>query len=255
VPTSKSNKQSVIRQTTVPKDMETSNGSIYQKSHLAVGVSCSPTVLSETNCLALSELVYYKKRYKKTEHKRRIMENQKRQIESLGKTPKDVTKVLDQQVQKISNLTKRLDDRKKLEQYLCISDAQGVLSDSNRLMAQFQLLKEELAKVLVLGGSDEPPIGDLKGISADLDSLLTYVFGKDILCKPEVMPTAFPALTSYKLIQALTGASIQSWVFGSEYPTYLMGVTPLLQEYRNLIATWCTYLSSDRFPFVNAHIV
>ncbi|KAF2624066.1 hypothetical protein BU25DRAFT_166424 [Macroventuria anomochaeta] len=190
-----------------------------------------------------AELAFYKERYKEAEHECRVMKNQRRQIESVNETPKDITKILNQNTRQINNLKQRLEDRTNLERYLFISNTQCAMSTSQRLLTQFQMLKDQLPTVLVMDGAYEPPVGDLKGTSADLDDLLSTVFGRDALYNPDDMPGTFPALTSYELIQALTGASLHEWIFGSEYRTYAMGVTPLLQEYRKFVATLCDHES------------
>jgi hypothetical protein len=108
--------------------------------------------------------------------------------------------------------------------------------------------------VLVIGGAEQYPIENLPRKSVDLDDLLSIVFGDDTLCKLEGTPNAFPTSTSYELILALTGASIYSWVFGAEFQTHMMLTTPLLEEYRSLITTWCK-LEPINFPRDSAYVL
>lgn len=200
------------------------------------------TAISEsTHAVMASELAFYKEHYEKAKEKCLILENQRRQIESLGHIPGHVTRVLNQNTRKIANLRKELKDRTNLEQYLSFSNAPNAVSNSHRLISSFQILKDTITTVLVMDGDKEYPIENLPGISADLDGLLSCVFGIDTLCKFEAIPNAFPTSTSFELIQALTGASIYSWVFGAEFQSHVMGITPLLQEYRSLITTWCKF--------------
>lgn len=215
-----------------------------------------PTILlTRTNYLTMaSELIFYKERCKKAEHECRIAKNQRRQIKSLCGIPEDVKKALSENTRTISDLKRKLDDRTKLERYLCFSNAQSAAPNSPSFITQFHILKDQITAVLVVNGLHEPPIRDLKGSSADLDCLLLSVFGEEISCHPTTIPDIFPALTSYELAQALAGASICSWIFGSDYQTHVMGVTPLLEEYRNLISTWCTY-ELDSIPLIDAHIL
>jgi hypothetical protein len=248
---SESDTQLAVGPTPVPEDIKISPESIYQTSQPAVEIAASPMVLFETNHLVISELIYYKERCKKAEDKCAILKNQIRQIRSLEKTPQDMAKTLDQNVQQIYSLKKKLGDRTRLEQYLSLSNARNAAPDSQCIFTQqFRVLNDLLDQVVVLDGTDEPPIGALTGCSADLDSLLTNVFGKDSLSTPEAMPSAFPALNSYNLIRTLTGAAIHSWILGSEYPTNMIGATPLLQEYRSLIDTWCMYEPNDVVIYV-----
>jgi hypothetical protein len=202
--------------------------------------------LFETNQLVISELVYYKERCRKAEDRCAILKNQIRQIRSLENTPQDVAKTLDQNVQQIYSLKRKLGDRTRFEQYLSLSNVRNVAPDSQCVFTeQFRVLNDLLDQIVILNGTEKPPIGDLKGRSADLDSLLTNVFGKDILSTPEAMPIAFPALNSYNLVRTLTGAAIHSWILGSEYSTNMIGATPLLQEYRSLLDTLCMYGTND----------
>ena len=201
-----------------------------------------------------SELAVYKDHYQKAKEECLILENQRRQIESLGQLPGDVTRVLNQNIRRIAILKKKLEDRANLERYLSFSNAPKAVSSSRRLIGLFQNLKNSIATVLVMDGAKEYPIESLPGISADLDSLLSSVFGIDNLCKWEETPNAFPNLTIFELIQALTGASIYNWVFGAEFQAHVMRTTPLLEEYRSLITTWCELEPID-FPRDSAYVL
>ncbi|RMZ71418.1 hypothetical protein GMOD_00006506 [Pyrenophora seminiperda CCB06] len=185
-----------------------------------------------------SELAFYKEHYEKAKQQCLILDNQRRQIESLGQISKDATRVLKQTIQKNVNLRKTLEDRTNLERYLSFSNAPNALSNSHQLIASFQNLKDSIATVLVMDGAEEYPNENLLGTSDDLDDLLSSVFGID---KFEAIPKNFPTSTSFELIQALTGASIYSWVFGAEFQSHVMSITPLLQGYRSLITTWCKF--------------
>jgi hypothetical protein len=186
-----------------------------------------------------SELAFYKERYQEANEECRILENQQRQIESLGQLPEETTVVLNQNTRKIAILKKKLQDRTNLERYLSFGKAPNAVSNSQRLIDLFHNLKDSIATVLVMDGAKEYPIGSLPGKSADLDGLLSSVFGIDTHCKLEGTPIIFPTLTSFELVQALTGASIYNWVFGAEFQAHEMRTTPLLEEYRSLITTWC----------------
>jgi hypothetical protein len=201
-----------------------------------------------------SELAFYKERYRKAKVECVILKNQRRQIESLRKRPGDVTRVLNENTRTIAILKKKLNDRADLERYLSLSKAPNAVSNSQRLIGLFQNLKYSITTVLVIDGAKEYPIESLLGISADLDGLLSSVFGIDTHCKLEGTPIAFPTLTSFELVQALTGASIYNWVFGAEFQAHVMHTTPLLEEYRSLITTWCK-LDPINFPRDSAHVL
>jgi hypothetical protein len=200
-----------------------------------------------------SELAFYKKCYQKAKEECLILENQRRQIESLGQLPGDMTTVLNQNTRKIAILKKKLQDRANLERYLSFSKAPNAVSNSQRLIGLFQNLKDSIATVIVMDGAKEYPIESLPGISADLDGLLSSVFGIDTYGKLEGTPNAFLNLTSFELVQALTGASIYNWVFGAEFQAHVMRTTPLLDEYRSLITTWCKLDPID-FPRDSAYV-
>jgi hypothetical protein len=215
----------------------------------------SSTAISEsTYAVMASELAFYKECYQKAEVECLILGNQLRQIESLGQLPGDTTKILKQNIRTIASLKRKLQDRANLEQYLSFSKAPNAMSNSQRLIGLFQNLKDSIATVLVMDGGKDRPIDSLPGKSADLDGLLSSVFGIDTHCKLEGTPNAFPTLNSFELVQALTGASIYSWVFGAEFQAHVMRTTPLLEEYRILITTWCKLDSID-FPRDSAYVL
>ena len=170
-----------------------------------------------------------------------------RQIESLSQLPEDVTEVLNQNTRRIATLRKRLGDRTKLERYLSFSEAPNAVSNSRRLIDLFQNLKDSIASVLVMNGAKKYPIESLPRIPADLDGLLSTVFGTGIDCKLDDSPNASMTLTSFELVQALTGASIHDWIFGAEFQAPMTRTTSLLEEYRSLIRTWCK-LDPIKFP-------
>lgn len=200
----------------------------------------SSTPISESAyAVVASELAFYKRGYEKAREECRILGNQQRQIESLAQLPGHVTTVLNQQRRKLAIQEKKLEDRANLEQHFSLRALPNAVSNSDRLIDLFQHLKDRIATVLFIGGDEEYPIENLPRKSADLDGLLSIVFGADSVCKLEETPHALPTSTSSELIQALTGASIYSWVFGAEFQTQMMRTTPLLEEYRSFLTTWC----------------
>ncbi|KAH6865284.1 hypothetical protein BKA58DRAFT_414015 [Alternaria rosae] len=186
-----------------------------------------------------SDLAFYKKRSQKAEEKCLILDDQRRQIESLGKLPQNVTRILKENIRTITIQDGKLNDRANLEGYLSFSKAPNAESNSERFIKLFQNLKDSIARVLVMDDAREHPIESLLRKSADLDGLLSSVFGIDTHCKLEGVPNVFPILTSFELVPALTGASICDWVFGAEFQAHVMRTAPLLEQYRSLISIWC----------------
>ncbi|KAI4945229.1 hypothetical protein J4E91_008208 [Alternaria rosae] len=186
-----------------------------------------------------SKLAFYKQGYQNAKEECLILEKQRQQIESLGQLPKDVTEILNQKTRRIAILKRQLRERTKLEGYLSFSEAPNAVSNSQRLIGLFQNLKDGIASVLVMDATKEHSIESLPRVSADLDGLLSTVFGTDIDCKLDEPPNASLTATSFELVQALTGASIHDWVFGAEFQAHMTRTTPLLEEYRSLIRTWC----------------
>lgn len=189
------------------------------------------------------ELAFYKKRCQRLKEECLILENQRRQVASLGQLPEDVTTVLNHNTRRIAMLEMKLKDRSILEQYLSFGKTPSVVQNSQRLINLHQDLKNRIAMVQVRKGAKEYATGSLLGISADLDSLLCSVFGIDTPCNLEEKKCDFPILTCFELIQALTGASIYSWIFGAEFQAHMTRTTPLLEEYRSLITT-CSKLET-----------
>jgi hypothetical protein len=209
---------------------------------------------NSTHAVTAFKLTFWRERCEKFEEKCLILENQRRQIESLGQLPGDVTKVLNQTTRRIATLKRKLEDRANLERYLPSTNLTNAVSNSQSLIGLFQKLKDSIKTVLVTDGDKEYPIENLRGISDDLDALLSSVFGTDTLCESGAVTNAFPIWTSSELTQALTGASIKSWVFEADFKQHMMSITPLLQEYRRFIVTCCKF-ESITFPREKAYVL
>jgi hypothetical protein len=192
-----------------------------------------------------NELAYYKHRAHEAEQECTNLKLERRQLVSLGGAPqKEVTKVLCQNIRHISLLKQQLEDRGELERYQGIRNSHSNASNEHQFIPHFRTLKEQLRTVLVVNGTENPSIGALYGKSPDLDNLLSTIFGFGEKGKPARLADSvpeFPALTMYELIQSLTGAAIQSWIFQHEYRPHGMTHSPLLQKYRDHIAILCTY--------------
>ncbi|CAN9268262.1 unnamed protein product [Alternaria alternata] len=240
LPISTSDESLSGRRPSVPETTKRSNDSINPLASIHVISKrklSSTDIVESTQAVMASELAFYKKRYQKVKEECLILENQRRQVASLGQLPGDVTTVLNQNTRRIAMLEMKLKDRSSLERYLSFGKTPSVVQNSQRLIGLYQDLKDSIAMVLVRNGAKEYATGSLLGISADLDSLLCSVFGIDTPCNLEEKRCSFPALTSFELIQALTGASIYNWIFGAEFQAHVMRTTPLLEEYRSLITT------------------
>ena len=230
------------RRTSVPETTKSSDDSIDPNRSVGPGSedgSLFTARLESTLAFMASKLAFYKQGYENAKNECLILENQRRQVESLSKLPKDVTEVLNQNTRRIATLKKQLGERTKLEGYLSLSEAPNAVPNSQRLIELFQNLKNGIGSVLVMNGAEQHSIESLPRTPADLDGLLSTVFGTNIDRKLDESPNASLTVTSFELVQALTGASIHDWVFGAEFQAHMMRTTPLLEEYRSLITTWC----------------
>jgi hypothetical protein len=257
LPISTSDESLSGRRPSVPETTKRSNDSI--NPHALINAiskrkSSSTDIVESTQAVMASELAFYKKRYQKVKEECFILENQRRQVAGLGQLPGDVTTVLNQNTRRIAMLEMKLKDRSILERYLSFGNTPSVVQNSQRLVGLYQDLKNSIAMVLVRNSAKEYATGSLLGISADLDSLLCSVFGIDTPCNLEEKRCSFPALTSFELIQALTGACIYNWIFGAEFQAHVMRTTPLLEEYRSLITT-CSKLETIHSTQDNAYIL
>ena len=242
------------RPASVPGTMKQTDNSVnsYAPTLYAYENQISSAALSEsTYAVMASELAFYKERYQKTKEECLILENQRQRVESLGQLPEKVTKVLNQNTRRITILKNQLKDRTSLERYFAIGNAPNAVPNTQRLFGLFQDLKYRIATVPVMDSAREYPIESLTGISADLDDLLSSVFGVDTPSKLQETPSVLPILTSFELMQALIGASICDWVFGAEFQVDVMRTTPLLEGYRSLIKTCCK-LDSVKYLQKNA---
>jgi hypothetical protein len=232
------------RSASVPVTTKQTDNSVnsYAPNLSAYENQMSSAALSESTYAAMaSELAFYKKHNKKLKEECVILDNQRRQIKSLSGLPGDMTKVVSEYTRNRRILETRLRDRRELEQYFASGKVPDAVPNTQRLFGLFQDLKYRIATLPVMDGAREYPIESLTGILADLDDLLSSVFGVDTPSKLEAIPSASPNATSFELIQALTGASVCSWVFGAEFQSHVVGTTPLLQEYRDIIATCCRF--------------
>ena len=209
----------------------------------------APPIPSESDfAMITDELAYYKKRCEEAEERAKSETEQRRQIKNLGEVPEARKASVCQLIRQINKLQKRLKDRKTLERYLLVGDIQNTVPGSQQVLTEFESLKGKLPSLLVVNGAYEPSVGRLKGCSDDLDDLLIDIFGENLLCRPQELPEIFPPLTAFELVQSLVGAALKSWVFEREYQTYTFATTPLIQEYRKLIATTCTYILKPSIP-------
>lgn len=193
----------------------------------------------------ISELAHHKHRCEEAERECAKMKNVMRQMEScyaLTKgLPEKMLKELHHKAEQITNLKKQLDGQIDLEPYLSIRHGHDEAPTTKQLLSDFKNMKEQLASIVLVNGTRKPSIGSLYGQSADLDALLHSVFDVGDRDNREEPSNALPDVTLSELIQALTGAAIHCWVFESGYHSIFMKNTPLLQKYRDHIATLCTY--------------
>ncbi|KAI8933219.1 hypothetical protein NX059_009854 [Plenodomus lindquistii] len=226
------------------EEAKQSDDAIYPPKHIPLEQEVSSNARSESSHATIaSELAFYKERYEEAKHECLIFKDQRRQIESLGKLPGDVTKVLIQNTRRIANLKKKLEDRTDLDRYFSFHNSPKATPTSHRVAHFFGILRNSIATVLVMEGAKKYHVERLIDTSNDLDGLLVSIYGTGILRKSRSLSTATPRPTSFELMQALTGAAICSWVFESEFRPHVMDTSPLLHEYQSLITTCCGHES------------
>ncbi|KAF2124676.1 hypothetical protein P153DRAFT_370595 [Dothidotthia symphoricarpi CBS 119687] len=233
-----------MQSTSVAHTARSMNEKIDRRSHYMTRSPRSLAMSTEIDDMdMISAMVHYKRRCEEAEHKCEDLKKERRQMESLRYVPEDVSNVLQQNIRQISNLKKQLDDRANLERYLYIGNFPDETLNAQQFISRFQMMKDQIPTILVLNDADKLSIKHLYGESTDLDGLLSIIFGTDGLGGFQKMADSLPALTLYDLVQALTGAAIHSWIFGSEYRIHSLKDSPLLQKYRDHIATLCGYES------------
>jgi hypothetical protein len=186
----------------------------------------------------LSELTHYKFRCQKAEERYERKESELRQMESSGP---GLAEDLCIKTKRISTLEKRLSIRTDLERWLAVDKLPSVGSNAQQLQTKLFHLKSQLPTVLVMDGNQCPDIDRLFGKCPDLDDLMCTIFTIDVKHPSSERPVLPRGLTLYELIQALVGAAIYRWVFTAEFRWLSMTVTPLLQKYRDYIASLCRY--------------
>ncbi|CAO2658464.1 Nn.00g061870.m01.CDS01 [Neocucurbitaria sp. VM-36] len=235
-----------------PSSVEVPNGRLTPptQSMMLPGIrkSCEVTkgpfpasVSTEIDLNVLSELSYYKDRCDVAEQECVDLKRERRQLESLYEetegVPAELIKALNRNIRHVSTLKKKLDNLRDLEPYLSIGTPGINISTAPRVFSFFRDMKAQLSAILVSTGTDEPSPGWLDGASDDLNDLLSTVLNDRSQDGTEPMLDVYPALALHELIQTLTGAAIHLWVFASHYRPHALTTTPLLQKYRDHIAT------------------
>lgn len=202
--------------------------------------------LTELHADIISELAHYKHKYNEAEQARLGLELQIRQLQSiLNQTQggsEEMSRALRSKVQQNIELRKRLNDRADLESYLPLGCSHALeIPSAAQFVSEVQEMKERVSLLSVLNDSDKPPVDLFHGQSADLENLLRTVWNGDSQSDLSEFLHAVPHLDLNTLIQALTGAAIHLWVFQAEFHSYSTMITPLLQKYRDHIATLCKY--------------
>ncbi|CAN9294358.1 unnamed protein product [Alternaria alternata] len=174
LPISTSDESLSGRRPSVPETTKRSNDSINPLASIHVISKrklSSTDIVESTQAVMASELAFYKKRYQKVKEECLILENQRRQVASLGQLPGDVTTVLNQNTRRIAMLEMKLKDRSSLERYLSFGKTPSVVQNSQRLIGLYQDLKDSIAMVLVRNGAKEYATGSLLGSRESLCDL------------------------------------------------------------------------------------
>lgn len=199
-----------------------------------------PTLPPGIDFEMLSELEHYKERCKKAEADCAHLKKERRQMESVKSLSKnETTKVLRRYVRDNSVLKQRLNNREDLEKFFPQNNIKAEATNAEKLYLLFQKLKAQFDLIMIAEGSEEPKFGHHCTQTTDLGKLLSTVFIFNDRNELESSQGNLPALQLNQLVQALTGAAIHCWVFGSEFRSNTMTVTPLLGKYREHIATLC----------------
>lgn len=202
----------------------------------------------ETYLDLISELTHYKDRCLRAEEECINLKRERRERESLyalaKSRPNDVPKILIQNSRQIDSWRKKAQLRKDLEPYLDIGDANCGTSAIQHILPHFCTIKARISTISVLKVTSSPRLGTLYNNSVDLDLLLTTIFDASFVSRVEPFSDCCSAFTFSDLIQGLTGAAINQWVFQCEYRSYATTITPLLQKYRQHLATLCMNLTT-----------
>ncbi|KAH7385874.1 hypothetical protein BKA66DRAFT_527493 [Pyrenochaeta sp. MPI-SDFR-AT-0127] len=191
----------------------------------------------------VSELAHYKDRCYRAEEECTGLKKERRQMESshalATSASNNVSKILLQNSMQINSLKKKAQLHKDLEPFLCIGDADCEALAAQHILTHFRAMKARISTIFILKGVLTPRLRMLYDNSDDLDLLLTTVFDAGYDSRVKAISNVCPAFTFSDLVQGLTGAAIHRWVFQCEYRSYATTITPLLQKYREHIATLC----------------
>lgn len=193
----------------------------------------------ETMLLLATELAHYKRLYQEAEEERTRMQVETREIRSWRNTHAELADIIQDKGTQIRKLEKKLSTQTALESHIDGDNLRHPVSNGQPLRSKFSELKSQLPKITVINGTDCLDIGRLFGESTDLDVLLSTVFPGGGALSSQTTLGVSSKFNLYELVQALTGAAIHQWVFESEFWWPAMIITPLLQRYREHIATLC----------------
>ncbi|KAL1602351.1 hypothetical protein SLS60_005767 [Paraconiothyrium brasiliense] len=188
-------------------------------------------------------LAQYKNRCQKLEKDRANLKTELRRTTSIfaqaNGIDKELMRKVRSQTRDVIELKSRLQEIDSLEPYMALGQAHDVALTTEKLHLDFQIMKNELGSLPVLNAGRQISVESLYGQSDDLDLLLHTILHSNTESNAESVPKAGPTFALREVIQALTGAAVKVWAFESTLGLTSMMTTPLLQKYRDHIATMC----------------
>jgi hypothetical protein len=211
----------------------------------------------ETVLLLSTELAHYKKLFHEEVEERARMDWQGREILRWRGTHAKSAEIIQDKDSQIRKLQKKLHKQSALECHFDVDNLRHPLSNDRSLRLNFFDLKYKVSKMYVSEESEDTSRLDMDGLfgeSKDLDHLLSTIYPVCDASFPRKTSSVPSRLSLGELVPTLTGAAIHLWIYGSEFRWPAMTITPLLQKYREHLATVCKYCNEPRhFPGADMH--
>lgn len=197
-----------------------------------------PKVFADT--YTISELAYLKQSRQKLEAEVKDLKDERRRIDSKLRQDHGISfqqiNGLRTETKEVISLKAQVERLKVLQPFFRHGGAQNKEPVLNEIFSCSQDLKEYLPTFLFAENTTKISLVSLCGRSQDLDNLLLHVFKQSEEASLKSTLKVASPVTVQEISQALLGAAIHCWIFREKFTLPGIVITPILQQYRDLIA-------------------
>jgi hypothetical protein len=205
---------------------------------------------------SLSELAYFRAKFRDLEADYQALERNDRQLSSVLAATNgisvEVQQVIKSKSNRIADLERQVRNQRLIHSFVSLDKSSNQIRNTRRLPGVFSELKSQIFSLSVLTGLEQLRKNPFHGQQLDLQKLSCTAFcvGQSS-SSHQCTPPDYANYSPNTIVQSLTSAAIHDWIFHVDFQKSFHCIasmeTPLLAEYRNAIATICT-LSSFHQP-------